>query len=164
VRRTGTIVLIAAAALELASRRGAAADRAPDPERDLLALVNARRARGTDCGRLGWRPPAPPLAPSPALAAAAAAHARDMAAHGYLAHRDRTGRRAGDRARLYGYRGDVGENIAWRAPDPPAALAAWLASPDHCANLMKPRFRETGVGLASSAGYGLIWVATFGRP
>jgi len=161
-------IVIAAVVLSPAGRRGAAhsagsADGGGGEAQRLLALVNARRAQGADCARRGRRPPAGPLTLSAALGATASDHVRDMAEHGYLAHRDLGGRRPAERARLHGYRGDVGENIAWRAPDAEAALGAWLASPDHCANLMDPSFHETGIGVAPSAGYGRIWVETFGR-
>ena len=137
----------------------------PAPAAEALrALINAERARGGWCGRRGARPPAPPLPPSSMLAVAADRHAQDMVAHGYLAHRDLQGSRAADRARRAGYVGDVGENIAWQAPDAAAALAAWMASPDHCANLLDPRFRDTGVGIAESPGLGVVWVAAFGAP
>lgn len=130
----------------------------------LRALINAARARGGSCGRRGARPPAPPLLPSSTLAVTADQHARDMVAHGYLAHRDLQGSRAEDRARRAGYLGDVGENIAWQAPDAAAALAAWMASPDHCANLLDARFQHTGVGIAESPSLGVVWVETFGAP
>ena len=41
----------------------------------------------------------------------------------------------------------VGENLLWSSPDVSAggALRMWLASPEHRANLMNPRWREIGV-------------------
>jgi uncharacterized protein YkwD len=46
--------------------------------------------------------------------------------------------------------------------DPKAALGAWLASGGHCSNLMDPRYREAGIGVARSQGFGLVWVLVLG--
>ncbi len=44
-------------------------------------------------------------------------------------------------------------------------VAGWLVSPGHCANLMDPRFRHTGVGVAEGSRTGeYYWVQTFGAP
>jgi hypothetical protein len=103
----------------------------------LRALINAERARGGTCGRRGVQDPAPPLWVSPSLSIAAQQHARDMVARGYLAHRDLAGQRAPERARRAGYLGDVGENIAWQAPDAAAAFhqAASVACVHDCENV-----------------------------
>ncbi len=41
----------------------------------------------------------------------------------------------------------VGENLLWSSPDVSAqsALQMWMASPEHRANLLSPRWREVGV-------------------
>ena len=46
---------------------------------------------------------------------------------------------------------EVGENIAWGTlslATPRAIVAAWMASPAHRANILDPRYRETGIGVS----------------
>ena len=46
---------------------------------------------------------------------------------------------------------EVGENIAWGTAalaTPRAIVAAWMASPGHRANILDPRYRETGIGVS----------------
>jgi uncharacterized protein YkwD len=89
---------------------------------------------------------------SPALAAAAAAHAAALARTGTFAHRI-PGREpfAARLQRFYTARGYVrwftGENIYWSeaAASPDAVVRAWLASPPHRAILYDPLWREVGV-------------------
>jgi uncharacterized protein YkwD len=47
----------------------------------------------------------------------------------------------------------VGENLVWASPalDAQHALQLWLASPEHRANLMNPRWREIGVSAVHAA-------------
>jgi uncharacterized protein YkwD len=47
---------------------------------------------------------------------------------------------------------------------PEAAVAGWLQSPHHCANLMTARFEEMGVAFAVNPATesGVYWTQTFG--
>jgi uncharacterized protein YkwD len=59
----------------------------------------------------------------------------------------------------------AGENLAWGTGDAGTAraiVAAWLASPEHRANLLRPSFRRAGVGDLSGPfqGYGDARVVT----
>jgi uncharacterized protein YkwD len=133
----------------------------------ILEAVNAARATPRTCGELSFAA-APPLAWNPALGAAALAHSRDMADQRYFSHQGKDGRMAGERARQAGYAWRrIGENIAVGMRTPQAAVAGWLASPGHCANIMAPAFTEMG------AGYGIsfarpsgtvYWTQVFGAP
>ncbi|MBE7939143.1 MULTISPECIES: CAP domain-containing protein [Ramlibacter] len=115
-----------------------------------LDAINRARARGARCGRQAM-PPAPPMRWSPALAAASAGHAADMARRDYFEHLSPEGARPGDRARSQGYRyRDLAENIALGDLDAAGAVRLWLGSPPHCLNLMDGRLREVGVGCADS--------------
>jgi len=40
----------------------------------------------------------------------------------------------------------------------------WMASPGHCANIMSPSFRATGIGygFSAAAAYRHYWTQTFG--
>lgn len=134
--------------------------------RALLAEVNAARARPRLCGSRRFAA-ARPLAWSPALGAAAQAHSRDMAHENYFAHRGLGGDMPADRARAAGYRGrQIGENIAAGQPSVSQAMAGWLASPGHCANLMNPLFTQAGAAYASAArsDEGIYWTLIFGAP
>ena len=86
------------------------------------------------------------------LTAAARQHSQEMATDGYFAHESFDGGAFWKRIQRYypssawGY-WSVGENLLWSSPDVDAhgALAMWLNSPEHKANLMNPRWREIGV-------------------
>ncbi|MCH4897864.1 CAP domain-containing protein [Pseudomonas sp. B707] len=132
----------------------------------LLAEVNAARARPRMCGRQRFAA-ARPLSWNPALGAAAQGHSKAMAYGNYFAHRDPDGDGPADRARAAGYRGrQIGENIAAGQSSPGKAMAGWLASPGHCANLMNPMFTQVGAGFASEArsDEGVYWTMVFGAP
>jgi uncharacterized protein YkwD len=60
----------------------------------------------------------------------------------------------------------TGENIAAGLMKPEEAMAAWVKSPDHCANLMNPAFTEMGVAFAvdSRSDMGVYWTQAFGAP
>jgi uncharacterized protein YkwD len=86
------------------------------------------------------------------LNAAARAHSQQMAVDGYFAHESADGsvfwkRVQGFYASSPWHYWSVGENLLWSSPDVSAggALKMWLASPEHRANLMNPRWREIGV-------------------
>jgi uncharacterized protein YkwD len=131
-----------------------------------LALVNEARARGARCGTRTFSP-APPLALSGTLGTVAYGHAADMAAHHYFEHADLAGQTPADRVRATGYREKlVGENIAYGPQTVDEAVQGWLHSPDHCENLMDPRFAEMGLAFAAGRGsqHGLYWVQVLAEP
>jgi uncharacterized protein YkwD len=130
----------------------------------LLAQVNAARAKPRMCGRQRFAA-ARPLTWNASLGAAAQGHSKAMAYGNYFAHRDPDGDTAADRARAAGYRGrQIGENIAAGQGSPNKAMAGWLASPGHCANLMNPMFTQVGAGYATEArsDEGIYWTMLFG--
>jgi uncharacterized protein YkwD len=129
-----------------------------------LELVNAARRQPRNCGkrhfdaarRVEW---------NEQLAAAALAHSRNMAQHGYFEHRGQDGSGVGDRADREGYRWrHIGENIATGQGSAHQVVAGWLASPPHCANIMNPLFTEMGAAYATSANSkaGIYWTQVFG--
>lgn len=133
----------------------------------VLAATNAARATPRTCGDQHFEA-APPLSWNPSLGEAALAHSGDMAANRYLSHRATNGEQAGDRATRAGYRWRrIGENIASGLDSPEDAVAGWLDSPGHCANLMNPVFTEMGaayaVNAASRTGT-IYWTQVFGAP
>jgi uncharacterized protein YkwD len=117
-------------------------------ESSVLVDINVfRRAHGLARLRL-----------NPGLNGAARQHSRQMAADGYFAHESADGSAFWKRvqrfypsssARVW----SVGENLVWSSPslDAKQALQLWLASPEHRANLMNPRWREIGVSAVHAA-------------
>lgn len=132
----------------------------------LLSQVNAARAQPRQCGRRRFAATRP-LAWNAALGAAAQEHSRAMADASYFAHQGPDGDSPAERARAAGYRGrQIGENIAAGQGSPRQALAGWLASPGHCANLMNPRFTQVGAAYAAQprSAAGIYWTMLFGAP
>lgn len=132
----------------------------------VLELVNAVRVQGRDCGREHFGA-APQLALSPTLSEAASGHANDMARNATLAHTGSDGSNSGERITRSGYVwGASGENVAAGQHDADSVVAAWLASPGHCATLMGPYFKEMGVAfaLAPEANPSIYWAQVFAAP
>ncbi len=86
----------------------------------------------------------------------------------YFGHGDFAGR-----IRRAGYRGwTLGENIAWGSlqwSTPAAIVDMWMHSPGHRANILRPQFREIGIGIAVGApqrcvGGAATYTTDFGKP
>ena len=153
------IVLAAPFAPKLDLTRQQVADR-------MLVLVNQARAQARRCGDKAFAAAAP-LTWNDTLEKAAAEHARDMAANDYFSHDARDGSTPPQRVTRAGYRWRMtGENIAAGQLSPEAAVAGWIKSPGHCANLMKADYTEMGVAAAvgPTSKRGLYWVQEFGTP
>jgi uncharacterized protein YkwD len=123
----------------------------------LLAAVNAaRHAAGRQ-----------PLAADPRLDAAAQAHAEDMLARSYYAHRGPDGSTPRERVEAAGYEAStVAENIAARHLGADEAIAGWMASSEHRHNLLDPRFTDLGSGVAVGGfdhRYQVLWVLDLAR-
>jgi uncharacterized protein YkwD len=132
----------------------------------VLALTNAARAHARICGWRRFRP-APLLSLSSSLTHAAREHSLDMAAHDFFSHTGSDGSTPGERATRAGYRWSmVGENIASGVTTPQQAVAGWLASPEHCANIMTPGFRTMGIAFAVDPANArvIVWTEDFGTP
>jgi uncharacterized protein YkwD len=133
--------------------------RAPAPApagavKEILALVNVERSRA-GC---------PAVTADPRLAAAAQAHAADMAAQHYFSHDSKDGSSMADRVNRAGYKwSGLGENIAKGQQTPASAMDSWMHSPDHRANILNCGYKHLGVGLARDGG-SPIWVQDFGSP
>jgi uncharacterized protein YkwD len=110
-----------------------------------LCLLNAERARNG----------AAPLSQNILLQHAAELHSLDMAKRRYFEHNDPDGVHPEARIVQAGYPPIlVGENLAWGelAKSTPASIVAlWMHSPGHRANVLRPGFREIGIGFAFQA-------------
>ena len=131
-----------------------------------LELVNQVRANGTRCGQR-WFGPTAPVTLSATLATVALGHATDMAEHDYFEHEDLLGHSPAQRVRAAGYAEKlVGENIAYGPKSVDEVVQGWLDSPDHCENIMDPRFAQMGIAFAPGqlSRRGLYWVQLLAFP
>ncbi|RPH63954.1 MAG: CAP domain-containing protein [Burkholderiales bacterium] len=133
-----------------------------------LQHLNAARAVPRDCGGTGTLPAVPPLRWNAELEQAAVGHSEWMQANDTFSHTGADGSSVGTRATAAGYAWrSVGENIAAGQRDVAAVIAAWLASPGHCRNIMHPDFVDSGLALkpgTSSNTYRTWWTLVLGRP
>lgn len=131
-----------------------------------MALINAHRAVGAQCGSQGSFAPTTPLAWNAALTQASLRHSDDMVANNSFSHTGSDGTSAGDRATAAGYIWSTwGENIAAGQPTVSSVVAGWMASPGHCANIMSKHFRDIGlacVGGTANNTYRTYWTMTLG--
>jgi len=134
--------------------------------REILGLTNAARSQPRQCGARRFNA-AHALQWNGRLAQAALAHSQDMARRNYFDHDTPEGDSAGERALRAGYRWrSVGENIAAGQGSARAAVAGWLASPEHCANIMSPAFTDMGAAesIGSQSDMSIYWTQVFGAP
>jgi uncharacterized protein YkwD len=140
---------------------------APAAGQRVLELVNRARAVPRSCGNQAFKA-APPLRWNQKLAEASRLHAEDMAHRNYFSHDSWDGSKLAQRVERAGYRyRAIGENIAAGASmQPENAVAGWIKSPPHCANLMNPVFTEMGAAFGVDAGsaMGIYWAQAFGAP
>jgi uncharacterized protein YkwD len=134
--------------------------------RRVLTLTNRARAEKRRCGATSYAA-AGPLVSSVELSQVALAYAQQMASLQFMDHTGRDGSSPAQRISRSGYRwSEVGENLASGIMKPEDVVAGWLSSPEHCANLMDPRFREMGVAFAVNPhdARGVYWAMEFARP
>ena len=145
-----TIVLALIAALVLAASAAASTG----PKRSELALLGQINTVRAQYG-LG------PLTLDPHLERAARAHSREMLSSNVFAHGDFAGRMF-----QFAVTGAVaGENLAWGTGARGSAqgiVLAWLASPEHRANLLRQSFTRVGVAdlVGTFQGYARAHVVT----
>jgi uncharacterized protein YkwD len=127
-----------------------------DPVGEVVSLVNHARERHGLA----------PLVVSPALAASAARYAQMMARLNFFGHLGPDGSSLDTRDEAAGYVDwlFLAENLAGGQPTAQEAVAAWIASPSHDAELLSPLAHDTGVGFALAPGskYVDYWVQEFG--
>ena len=110
----------------------------------VLCLINTERAEHGE----------EPLQSDSRLETAAASHGQEMLAVNYFDHVSPSGVTPVDRVREAGYFPSpevgyvVGENLAWGTlslSTPEAIVKAWIASPEHLANILEAKYRDTGI-------------------
>jgi uncharacterized protein YkwD len=130
----------------------------------VLQLVNHARERARTCGTSRFAA-TQPLTLNETLSRAALAHAADMAQYSHFSHEGRDGSSPAVRITRAGYAWKaVGENIAAGQTTPESVVEGWLKSPQHCANVMAPQFREMGIAyyVNRTSQAGIYWVQLFG--
>jgi uncharacterized protein YkwD len=131
-------------------------------ERQVLDLVNQQRSQGAACGDKGVFGPAEPLAQNALLDCVARAHSLDMHERDYFDHTNPDGEQPWDRMEAAGYRyAQAGENIAGGSSTADGVMEQWMASDDHCANIMNPDFVHIGIGFHGDS---RRWTQVFGAP
>jgi uncharacterized protein YkwD len=93
------------------------------------------------------------------LREAAQRYARDMVDRAFFSHVSPSGSDLVDRLRASGFISPseawyVGENLAWGSGalgSPRSTVRRWMNSPGHRANILQPRFRHIGIGIAAGA-------------
>lgn len=132
---------------------------------EMLGTVNNARAAGAVCGGVAF-PPAAAVRWDTQLQNAATAHSEDMASHNFFAHQSPTnGSTLRERVPAAGYKySSVGENLGAGQTSISQVVAEWLASPSHCATMMKANFVDMGVSCKSNPGtaYGTYWTMELG--
>jgi uncharacterized protein YkwD len=110
----------------------------------VLCLINTERAQNGE----------EPLATDPRLQQAAESHGREMISADYFDHVSPSGLTPVERIRSTGYIPNsevgyvIGENLAWGTlslSTPQAIVNAWIASPEHLANILESKYRDTGI-------------------
>lgn len=111
-----------------------------------LCLINQERARHDER----------PLRTNRRLEEAAQGHSEEMIADDYFAHVAPDGMTPVQRIEATQYIPNaevgytIGENIAWGTLElstPSSIVAAWIASPEHLANILYAPYRDTGIGV-----------------
>ena len=123
----------------------------------IFALTNRERARAD----------LTPLRRSALLTRAAQIQADQMASAQKLAHELPGARYSTMAARLRatGYTARIsGENIAEGYTSGAALVAGWMMSPGHRANILSPKYTETGIGTARSKSGRSYHAQLFARP
>ncbi len=117
-------------------------------EQQVLELTNQERAKSG----------LPPLAANAELNYAADKYAELMSQNRYFSHTGPDGSQPWDRAKAVGFEAQtMGENIAAGQKTPQQVVQAWMDSPGHRANILRPSFTQLGVGFDNN-----YWVQDFG--
>jgi uncharacterized protein YkwD len=121
---------------------------------EVFALVNTERAAEN----------LPPLVWHDTMADVAYDHALDMDERNFFDHENPDGEEPSDRLLDRGLSFTfVAENIAEGVNTPAAAMALWMGSDGHKANILSPLVTQLGVGVHQTA-TGTWWVQLFRSP
>lgn len=117
-------------------------------EEQVLDLTNQERAKNG----------LSPLQANAELNYTAEKYAKDMSDGHFFSHTGPDGSQPWDREKAAGYEAQVtGENIAVGQTTPQQVVQDWMNSPGHRANILRPQFKDLGVGFNNN-----YWVQDFG--
>jgi uncharacterized protein YkwD len=137
-------------------------------EADALAVIEARRAEGADCGERGKWGPAPALQRRTALDCAARAHALDMATQGYFGRLDPEGEGEAERVEAAGYVAAVLVQHLAAGPRDAQELVerTWAPRPVPCQSMADAALTEVGIGHVGDVDdeLGTYWVLLLASP
>jgi uncharacterized protein YkwD len=120
-------------------------------ERRMLELVNNERTRAG----------LPKLTVDITIVAVARAHSRDMFLNRYFSHVSMSGKDPADRLTDGGVSySAMGENIAY-SPDVETAYQGLIDSPEHKKNIVDPNFHRIGIGIITTASFGMMVTQDF---
>jgi len=121
---------------------------------EMLDRVNAERsARGLA-----------PFTYDDRLILAAQRHSDDQASRGQMSHTGGDGSTLAVRIDRVGYSWSrLGENVAYEFPDAASVVAAWMASPEHRADILSTN-TQFGLGLALGVDGRPYWTQVFATP
>ena len=138
----------------------------PNYQNEMTSRVNAARAAGAVCGGVAF-PPVGGLRWNTALQNAATAHSTDMATNNFFAHQSATnGTTLRERVPAAGYNySSAGENLGAGQSSIAQVVTEWLASPSHCATMLKANFVDMAVSCKSNPNttYGTYWTMELGN-
>ncbi|WP_034383544.1 CAP domain-containing protein [Deinococcus sp. YIM 77859] len=122
-------------------------------EAELLAGLNAARARGVTCPGTGARPVAAPLTAALPHALAARTQAGYMSSSGRITHAGAGGSTPRLRAASTGVQAVSVTEIIYMGPgvNPQGAVQWWLGSAVHCTVLTDPRYTHAGASVVQGA-------------
>jgi uncharacterized protein YkwD len=132
-------------------------------EGELIIAINYLRGQMIHCGNFGPLGPAPPLVIEETLQRTARMHSQDMGVRGFFAHINPDGADTARRARAQGFKGPVGENIAWGLENAGRVTESWQQSPEHCRAMMNSRFNLVGTGYSLGAAHKPFWTLVVGQ-
>jgi uncharacterized protein YkwD len=166
VRSVPRLLALAASLAAIAAL--AAAPASPAPAGTAATLTTLDAAVVAQLNRVRADHGLAPLRLDRGLTQAATAHSSEMLADGYFSHDSANGSPFSTRVRrYYGPVGhgfwSAGENLLWAtgSMDAARAVAMWMASPDHRANILAPQWRDVGIAaLAESDAPGAFGGAT----
>lgn len=137
-----------------------------DPVQASIASVNANEGQSFETMLNGVRGVygAEPLSYDARLGTAALAHAQDMYDNDFFSHTGSDGLEVGDRVSAAGYSYSwVGENIAKGQQTEADVLRAWVNSPGHQENNVRPQFEDFALARVGD-GFDRYWVLVFASP
>jgi len=145
-------------------------------QQKLLDAINKERSESRTCGSRGTFPAVQSLTWNDTLHSSALEHVTDLAYSDTFSHDgsgtkyDITGQ--GKPSKFYerivrnGYKNyySVGENIAGGQRNVEEVMKAWMASPGHCANIMKATYTQVGIAIIikPDSDYQIYWGQNFG--